>query len=136
MKLTNKVALITGAALGYKTGGPSIGSAIAFKFASEGAKVIIVDINEKMGQKTADRINESGGEALFINTDVGSTEQVQKAINITKEKFGKLHCLVNCAASYEGDIFAIKHLLRFLYHILCIFPRLHYQDSTLREFPH
>lgn len=105
MKLLNKVALITGAALGYKSGGASIGSAIAFKFASEGAKVVVIDINEKMGQKTVDRIIESGGESLFIKTDVGSTEQVQKAISIAKEKFHKLNCLVNCAASYEGDIF-------------------------------
>lgn len=37
MKLKNKVALVTGGALGYKSGGSSIGSAIAFKFASEGA---------------------------------------------------------------------------------------------------
>ena len=105
MKMQNKIALVTGAALGYKNGGPSIGSAIAFKFASEGAKIVVVDILEKMGQRTVDKIRENGGEGLFAKTDVSKTDEVKRAIEITKQKFGKLHCLVNCAASYEGDIF-------------------------------
>lgn len=104
MKLKDKVALVTGAALGYKNGGPSIGSEIAFKFASEGAKVVVVDVLDKMGKRTADRIIENGGEALFIRTDVSRTDDVKRAIGITRQRFGKLHCLVNCAASYEGDI--------------------------------
>ena len=104
MKLRGKVALVTGAAVGYKSGGPSIGSAIAFRFASEGAKVVVVDILEKMGQRTADKIRENGGEALFIRTDVSKTDEVKKAIELTRRSFGELHCLVNCAASYEGDI--------------------------------
>ena len=105
MKLKGKVALVTGGALGYKEGGPSIGSAIAFKFASEAAKVVVVDILEEMGQRTVDKVRENGGEGLFIKTDVSKTEEVKRAVDVTKEKFGKLHCLVNCAASYEGDIF-------------------------------
>lgn len=105
MKMQNKVALVTGAALGYKNGGPSIGSAIAFKFAAEGAKVVVVDILEEMGQRTVDKIKGNGGEGFFIRTDVSKTVEVKRAIGITKEKFGKLHCLVNCAASYEGNIF-------------------------------
>jgi len=105
VKLENKVALVSGAALGYKSGGPSIGSAIAFKFASEGAKVVVVDILEEMGQRTVDKIRENGGEGLFVRTDVSKTEEVKRTIEITKRKFGKLHCLVNCAASYEGNIF-------------------------------
>lgn len=105
MKMKGKVALVTGGALGYKEGGPSIGSAIAFKFALEGAKVVVVDILEEMGQRTADRIRENGGESLFIKTDVSNTEEVKSAVDVTKERFGKLHCLVNCAATYEGDVF-------------------------------
>ncbi|MFB0567055.1 MAG: SDR family NAD(P)-dependent oxidoreductase [Candidatus Bathyarchaeia archaeon] len=105
MKLENKVALVTGAALGYRSGGPSIGSAIAFKFASEGAKVVVVDVLEEMGQRAVDKIKEDGGEGLFVRTDVSRTDEVKRTIEITKKIFGKLHCLVNCAASYEGDIF-------------------------------
>jgi len=105
MKMKNKIALVTGAALGYKNGGASIGSAIAFKLASEGAKVVVVDVLEEMGQRTVDKIKENGGEGLFVRTDVSKTDDVKRVIEITKQKFGKLHCLVNCAASYEGDIF-------------------------------
>lgn len=105
MKLKNKIALVTGAALGYKDGGDSIGSAIAFKLASEGAKIIAVDILEEMGQRTVDRIVNNGGKAFFVKADVSNSEEVQKAVSVAKEKFGGLHCLVNCAASYEGNIF-------------------------------
>ena len=52
MKMQNKIALVTGAALGYRYGGPSIGSAIAFKLASEGARVVVVDILEETGEGT------------------------------------------------------------------------------------
>lgn len=102
--MQDKVALVTGAALGYKVGGPSIGSAIAFKLASAGAKVVVVDIQEKMGQRTADRIRANGGTALFVRTDVSKTNEVVRAIEITRREFGALHYLVNCAATYEGDI--------------------------------
>jgi NAD(P)-dependent dehydrogenase (short-subunit alcohol dehydrogenase family) len=104
MKMQNKIALVTGAALGYKDGGPSIGSDIAFKFASEGASVVVVDVLEEMGQRTVDRIEENGGTGLFVKTDVSKTDEVKRAIEITEREFGQLHCLVNCAASYEGDI--------------------------------
>lgn len=103
--MQNKVALVTGGALGYKAGGPSIGSEIALKLASEGARVVVVDIQEEMGQRTVDKIKENGGEGQFVKTDVSRTDEVKKAVNATKQKYGKLHCLVNCAASYEGDIF-------------------------------
>ena len=105
MRMQNKVALVTGAALGYKSGGPSIGSEIAIKLASEGAKIVVVDILEQMGQKTVEVIRKKNGTAIFIKVDVSQTKDVKNAIEITKEEFGNLHCLVNCAASYEGDIF-------------------------------
>jgi dihydroanticapsin dehydrogenase len=102
--MQDKVALVTGAALGYRDGGPSIGSAIAFRLAAEGAKVVVVDILEEMGEKTARRIRENGGASVFVRADVSKTEEVKRAIEITREQFGALHCLVNCAASYEGEI--------------------------------
>ena len=105
MKLQDKVALITGAALGFKDGGPSIGSAIAFKFATEGAKVVAVDILEEMGQRTIDQIMDNGGEGIFIKTDVSKTKEVKDAISLVEKEYKKLHILINCAASYEGEIF-------------------------------
>ncbi len=105
MKFKNKTALVTGAALGYKDGGPSIGSAIALKLASEGAKVVVVDILEEMGQRTADKVIANGGEAVYIKANVANSDEVKKAVQYVEDKFGELHCLVNCAAGYEGDIF-------------------------------
>ncbi len=103
--MQNNVVLVTGAALGFKYGGPSIGSAIALKFASQGAKVVAVDVLEEMGRKTIDKIKDGGGEGIFIKTDVTKTDDVINAIKLTKKTYGRLNCLVNCAASYEGDIY-------------------------------
>lgn len=105
MRLKNKVALVTGAALGFKEGGPSIGSAIAFKLASEGAKIVAVDVLEEMGQRTADTIVKKGGQAIFIKANVTNSDEVKKAVQSAKDKFSGLHCLVNCAAGYDGAIF-------------------------------
>jgi NAD(P)-dependent dehydrogenase (short-subunit alcohol dehydrogenase family) len=104
MKMQDKVAFVTGAALGYKDGGPSIGSAIALRLAAEGATVVVVDVLEQMGQRTVDKIKENGGAGIFVKADVSKTDEVKRAIEMTRQKFGKLHCLVNCAASYEKDI--------------------------------
>jgi NAD(P)-dependent dehydrogenase (short-subunit alcohol dehydrogenase family) len=104
MKMQGKVALVTGAALGFREGGPSIGSAIACKLASEGASVVVVDVLEEMGERTARQVRESGGKSLFVRADVSRTDEVQGAIEATRQRFGALHCLVNCAASYEGEM--------------------------------
>jgi NAD(P)-dependent dehydrogenase (short-subunit alcohol dehydrogenase family) len=84
MNMQDKVALVTGAALGYSSGGPSIGSAIALKLASEGARVMVVDILEEMGERTAARIRENGGTSLFIRTDVSKTDEVKRAIEMAR----------------------------------------------------
>jgi NAD(P)-dependent dehydrogenase (short-subunit alcohol dehydrogenase family) len=105
MKLKGKVAIITGAALGFKEGGPSIGSAIALRFASEGAKIVAIDINEEMGNKTIAKILDQGAEGIYIKADVSNTEQVKDALEATEKSYKGLNILVNCAASYEGDIF-------------------------------
>ncbi|MFA5987426.1 MAG: SDR family oxidoreductase [Candidatus Paceibacterota bacterium] len=105
MELKDKVALVTGAALGYKYGGPSIGGAIAIKLAAAGAKVVVVDLNRKAGQMTVDKIKESGGEAVFVKANVTKSKEVKAAVDFAVKKFGKLTTLVNCAASYQGKIF-------------------------------
>lgn len=105
MRLSDKIALVTGAALGYKAGGPTIGGAIAIRLASEGARVVVVDKNEEMGQRTVDTINGQGGTSLFVKADVANSDQVKNAVNMAVNEFGGLTSLVNCAASYDGDIF-------------------------------
>lgn len=99
----DKVALVVGAAMGYKKGGPSIGGATAIRLAKDGYKVVVVD-EGKMGARTAEIIKENGGDAIFIQADISITENVMKVINQTKETFGGLNCLVNCVARYNSEM--------------------------------
>ncbi len=64
MRLQGKVAVITGAAAG-------IGKACALRFAQEGAKVVLADVNETRGEEAAEQILADGGEAIFVACDVG-----------------------------------------------------------------
>ena len=66
-RFTGKVAVVTG-------GGNGIGLTIANRFAAEGAKVVIADINASAGARTAHEIVNSGGEALSVPTDVTDAE--------------------------------------------------------------
>jgi NAD(P)-dependent dehydrogenase (short-subunit alcohol dehydrogenase family) len=92
MLLANQVAVITGGAAG-------MGKAIALKFAEEGCSVVISDISESLGEKTADEISKMGGEAIFVRCDVTSNGQVQKMVNTAIQKFGKIDILANCAGA-------------------------------------
>lgn len=97
---THKVAIVTGGAMGYKSGGPSIGGAISIRLAKDGFKLVIVDEGD-MGEKTVEIIKRAGGEAVFIKADVTLTEEVQRIVTKTKEAFGGLNCLINCVARYS-----------------------------------
>jgi 3-hydroxybutyrate dehydrogenase len=88
--LENKVALITGGASG-------IGLEIARQFASEGAKVIISDLNETVGQESAKQLQEEGCEAIAVGCDVTSEKQVQTSFEVALNTFGRLDILVNNA---------------------------------------
>lgn len=96
-RLKEKVAIITGAAQG-------IGAAKARLFASEGAKVVMTDIDQEALQRTADQIIESGGEVLALVHDVSSEENWQSIVKKTVENFGAVHILVNNAGitSYKN----------------------------------
>lgn len=97
--MNNYIAIVTGGAMGYKSGGKSIGGATAIRLAKDGYKVVVVDLGE-MGQKTVDIIKKNGNEAIFIKADVTNTSEVRNIIQATEEKFGGLTCLVNCVARY------------------------------------
>jgi len=101
MKIKNKVALVTGSAMGYKSGGPSIGGAIAIQLAKDGFSVIVVDRLKEAGQKTVDIIKKNGGEAVFLQLNVTKTENVVKIMEVAEKKYGELHCVVNCVARYS-----------------------------------
>ena len=90
MRLKDKVALITGA-------GSGIGEATVIRFAEEGAKVIINDVNLDSANKVAQDIKSKGGEALVVNADVTNKIQVQAMIKEILGKYGKLDIIVNNA---------------------------------------
>ena len=93
-RLAGKVAFITG-------GGGGIGRATAERFAEEGAKVVIAEIDSERGKIAAEaargRSKNSGGDALFIHTDVRERSSVEAALAQTMERFGSLTILHNNA---------------------------------------
>jgi len=93
-KLNGKVAIITGAASG-------IGKASALLFAREGAKVVVADVTDELGKETVKMINESGGKAIFVHTDVSKVEDVKSVVKTTVDTYGKLDIIFN-NAGIEG----------------------------------
>jgi NAD(P)-dependent dehydrogenase (short-subunit alcohol dehydrogenase family) len=91
MKLNGQVAVITGA-------GRNIGKAIAKLFASEGAKIAVVEMHQGRGQAVVDEINQTGREAMLGVGDVSDIEDVQTLVQKVVARFGGIDILVNNAA--------------------------------------
>lgn len=91
--LQEKVALITGAAMG-------IGESIARLFAERGARVFILDRNASGGAGVAESIREKGGVAFSFETDVRRPETVRPAVEDALDRFGRIDILVNNAGIY------------------------------------
>ena len=96
MRLEGKVALISGGARG-------IGAAVARRFASEGASVVIGDVLLEDGQLLADEIQQSGGEIAFTPLDVTSESAWCEAVALAIARYGKLDILVNNAGIIKRD---------------------------------
>jgi NAD(P)-dependent dehydrogenase (short-subunit alcohol dehydrogenase family) len=93
MRLTNKVALITGGTSG-------IGEATAVLFAKEGASIAVSGRNQDRGRAVVEQILQAGGKAIFIPTDVRKSEDCRKAVNETEKAFGKIDILFNNAGVF------------------------------------
>jgi NAD(P)-dependent dehydrogenase (short-subunit alcohol dehydrogenase family) len=102
-RLEGKVALITGGARG-------IGGATAQRFASEGAKVVVVDLLEAEGQESVGAIITSGGDALFVKTDVTNEDDCRRAAEAAAQQYGRLDAVVTCAGILQGAYTAIEEL--------------------------
>lgn len=99
MRMQDKVVLVTGGAAG-------IGKATALRFAEEGAKVVICDVNETAGQQT---VKELGEGAAFYKVNVANREEAQKWIDDVAAKFGRIDVLVNNAGVLrDGQLVKFK----------------------------
>ncbi len=87
-RLEGKVAIVTGSAMG-------IGRATAAVLAREDAKVVLADVDEERGKETLALIEEDGGEALFVKTDVSKPEDVKAAVDAAVDGYGRLDVLHN-----------------------------------------
>ncbi len=92
MRLENKIAIVTGAASGF-------GAGIARRFAAEGARVVVNDLNEAGAAAMAAEINASGGRAAACAGDVARDADVARVVRFALEEFGGLHIVVNNAGT-------------------------------------
>lgn len=90
MRLGNKVALITGASSG-------IGREAALLFASEGASVVVADVDDKGGQETVELIQGKKGKGTYVRVDVSQAADCEYMVAVAEEQFGKLNVLFNNA---------------------------------------
>jgi 2-deoxy-D-gluconate 3-dehydrogenase len=93
MSLEGKVAIVTGGAMG-------IGQGITLRLAQAGASVMIADVNDEAGNRTAEEIRSTGADVLFAQVDVSSVPDAYKAVEATVKAFGRLDILVNAAGVY------------------------------------
>lgn len=88
MDISGKVAVVTGGASG-------IGQAVVRRFASDGAKVVIFDLNAEAGQSMVDELGADN--CLFVTVNVVDEDSVKSALAQVVAKFGTVHVCVNCA---------------------------------------
>jgi len=98
MRLTGKVSIITGA-------GQGIGRATALKFAKEGAKVAVCDINLEAVQQTVELVQSAGGEAVGFRVDVTDKDSITAMVDGVMAKWGRVDTLVNNAGIVQDAQF-------------------------------
>ena len=106
MQLKDKVVVVTGGASG-------IGRAIVERFATEGARVVVADLDTDSGEAVAASLGDAGA---FHRTDVSDADDVQALVDTTVERFGGLHVMVNNAGISSA-------MTRFLHDDLTDFRR-------------
>ena len=94
--LTDRVAIVTGA-------GRGIGKACALRFAIEGARLVISDINFENVSRVADEITSSGGVATAIKTDISDENDVNAMVEVALKQYGTIDILLNNASKF-GEI--------------------------------
>jgi NAD(P)-dependent dehydrogenase (short-subunit alcohol dehydrogenase family) len=98
-RFDNKVAIVTG-------GGSGIGHATVLRLATEGASVVVADINAEAAAAVADEVTAAGGTAISVPTDVSDEAAVSSLVDQAVEHFGGLDVLHNNAALQAADFLA------------------------------
>lgn len=88
--MSNKVMIVSGGASG-------LGRAAAVKFAKNGYNITLIDIDEEKGKQAEREIKDLGQDAVFCLCDISDKDQVKKAAQVTKERFGRADVLINNA---------------------------------------
>src|SRR3546814_5686931 len=123
MRVKDQVVVITGAASG-------IGYGCAQRFAAEGAKVVLSDIDQAKGEEEAERLQGEGAEAVFVACDVGDRAQVTALVDSAVAAFGRLDVMVaNAGIVKAGDFLdfrseehtsELQSLMRISYVVFCL----------------
>ncbi|GAF12528.1 3-oxoacyl-[acyl-carrier protein] reductase [Bacillus sp. JCM 19045] len=95
MELKNKVAIVTGAASG-------MGKAIATLYATQGASVIVADLNLAGAEETVRGITEAGGQATAVQINIAKRAEAESMIDLAVDTYGTLDILVNNAGIMDG----------------------------------
>jgi len=88
--MSNKVMIVSGGASG-------LGLAAGVKFAKNGYSIVLIDVDEAKGKKAEEKIKSLGQDAVFVKCDISDKAQVERAAQITKERFGRADVLINNA---------------------------------------
>jgi 3-oxoacyl-[acyl-carrier protein] reductase len=92
MRLKDKIAIVTGAGSGF-------GAGIARRFAEEGARVVVNDVDAQAAARTVEEITRGGGPAVACRADVSKDEDVARLVAFARETFGGLDVVVNNAGT-------------------------------------
>ena len=92
-RFEGKTVVVTG-------GGTGIGEAICNRFASEGANLVVAELESDNGETTVADINSDGGTAIFCQTDTSNSESVRSMVSCAVDRFGTVDILVNNAAAF------------------------------------
>ncbi len=102
MLIEGKVAIITGASRG-------LGYACADRFVREGAKVILADVQDELGEHSADKLRATGGDAQYVRCDVTQKADVQKLIDFAVETHGRVDCAIaNAGIVHVSDALELE----------------------------